>query len=951
MRDPADLPNEANQTRSVRRGSRWNDRGRIVIIGIAAVAILVLIFGRAISSFYIDYLWHDSLNRTDVFWGQLRAKLVLFGGFALVFIVLAVLNLLIADRLAPVGFGREIHPAVVRFHEVFGHRMRLLRLLAGALLGLIVAVPAASHWQQFLLFRNSVEFGRSDPQFDADIGFYIFQLPFLSFLLQWLFVAVLLVTLLTVVAHVLNGGVAIVPPIPKVRRATKAHVSVLLAVLALLRAASYWLQRYELTSERRGFVQGATYAVVKAQLPAVMLLMLIAVLVAGLFIYSLRTGSWRIPMVACALWVVVALVGAVIYPAVVQALVVNPNQAVKEATYIRRNVEATRAALGIEEVTAVPITFEELTSAKVASDYAPLEDVRLLNPDLMRERFSFDQGQQSGLAIRDLDVDRYETDGETRQMLIAARELDSASISNKTWQGRHLIFTHGCGVVSASASELGGNNRPVYSDLPTDFPELYFGNGISDFAIVNTQSTENDCPRVTTRQYEGNGGVLLDSFVRQAAFAVSFLDYNLIGSQSVTAESKVMWVRDVRSRVHKLAPFLRYDADPYPVVADGRVLWVIDAYTSSDRYPYAQDGDVSQLDGASGLNHTFNYVRNSVKAVVDAYDGSVSFYIVDEADPIIAGWSAAFPKLFSPRTAMPEGLAEHLRYPEDLFRVQTAAYSKYRIPPEDFFGRRGAWSVAQAPPSVPDNTSTVATTNTVSPTAQQGLTQDSTAKRFVPYYTMFHAPGNTAESTFSLLRPFVPYSQNDSRTELQSFMVASSEPDTYGQLTVYEVQNRTDGPVLVANNAESDAVISRRITENNQQGSQVRFGDLQLVPVADGLLYVRPFYVLVDNQAEFRFVIVSHNAEAAIDTTIDGALRQLFTGFNGDTTSGEPSTDPDPSTEGQTAAQMLTRAQELFAEADAALAGGADGLGTYAAKVEQARALVTKALAMLDAEG
>ena len=524
----------------------------------AIIFVIVLVFGRAIAGFYIDLLWHQNLGRSDVFWGALKAKLLLFGGFAFVFVVLAVLNLLIADRLAPVGFNRDTHPAVIRFHEVFGHRMRLVRLVGGSLLGLIVSVPAAGHWQEWLLYRNSVSFGKTDPQFNTDVGFYLFELPFLSFLLQWLFVAVLLVLILTVLAHVLNGGIAIVPPIPKIRRATKAHLSVLLSVLAVLRAGSYWLERYELTNERRGFVQGATYAVVKAHLPAVLLLMLIALLVAALFLYSLRTGSWRIPLVACALWVVVALVGGVIYPAVIQALVVNPNQAANEAPYIKRNIEATRDALGIGEVESVPITFGDLSAKSVASDITPLQDVRLLNPEVMRSRFSFDQGLTAGLTIPDIDVDRYTVDGRTQQLLVAARELNSAEIPNKTWQGKHLIFTHGCGLVTAPASEVQANNRPIYSDMDLDVPELYFGTNVKEFAIVNTQSTESGCAGGATGAYSGNGGVKLNSAFRQFAFALSFLDYNMIGSQSVTDESRDhvgARYRLARTQVGAVSPF------------------------------------------------------------------------------------------------------------------------------------------------------------------------------------------------------------------------------------------------------------------------------------------------------------------------------------------------------------------------------------------------------------
>lgn len=924
---------------------------------------MVLLFvSRAGADFYVDYLWHQNLGRTDVFWGILNAKLFLFGGFAVLFIVLAVLNLLIADRLAPSSFSGDTHPAVMRFRELFGHRMLLVRIIAGAILGLIVAVPAAGHWQEWLLFRNSVSFDKVDPQFSTDIGFYVFQLPFLVFLFDWLFLALLLVFLLTVAAHVLNGGIVITPPMPKVRRASKAHFAILLSVLALLRAGGYWLERYQLNTERRGYIQGATYSVVKAQLPAVLLLMLIALLVAALFLYSIRSGSWRIPLVACALWVVIALFGGVIYPAVIQALVVNPSQKEKEAPYIDRNIVATRDALGINNVETKSVTFKDLTATTIQADLAPLQDLRLLDPTVMLSRFTLDQGQVNGLAVKDLDIDRYEIGGRVQQVVVAARELDLPNVANTSWQGKHLIATHGCGVVSAPVSEVEANNRPVYSELKLDKPELYFSPEITDYAIVGTSTSEKPCGGAKVEPYSGTGGVQLNSGFRKLAFALSFFDYNLWGSDSVTRTSRIQWVRGVRDRAATLAPFLHFDYDPYPVVLDGKALWVIDAFTTTDQYPYAQDGDRSQLASASGLNHGFNYVRNSVKVTVDAYDGSVKFYAFDPTDPILKTWEAAFPNLFSDVSTMPKGLVDHLRYPEDLFRIQTAAYARYHLASSDFFERTKAWSVAQGPPIAPrqqptlDNGTTASTDGSATPA---GDSAGSTSQRYVPYYTMFHPPDTTGAGSFSMLRPYVPYSKDDQRTELRSFMVASSDPNTYGQLTAYDVTNDPfDGPAKVANNAESEAAISREITLLDQGGSQVRFGDLQLVPIGSGLLYVRPMYVLVSKQAEFRKVIMSYNAQAVIDDSIGGAVRQLFPTFTGNigdrtTTSTAPGTGTtQPSTTapaGQTADQLLQRAQDLFVEADDALKLTPPDYATYGAKQAESRKLIAQAIKLLKA--
>ena len=358
-------------------------------------------------------------------------------------------------------------------------------------------------------------------------------------------------------------------------------------MLAALKAADYWVNRYELTNERRGFVQGATYAVVNAQLPALMLLMLIALLTGGLFLATLRGMSWRLPLIASGLWLVVLVAGALVYPAVVQSLVVNPNQQSREAPFITRNVLATRAAMGIplDQVEKRDVSFDGLTSEEVAADLEPLRNVRLLNPTDMLSRFSIDQGQEAGLKIVDLDVDRYDVDGERQQVLITARELDVDGSPNRSWQGRHLINTHGCGLIMAPVGRVRESNRqPDYQTVPLDQPELYFSPSLGSYAVAATSEGERACSD-DEGAYTGTAGVEMSSFVRRAAFALAFLDYNVLGSGAIEDDSQMLWVRNVRDRLTKLAPFLSYDGDPYPVAVDGRVKWVVDAYTSTSRYP------------------------------------------------------------------------------------------------------------------------------------------------------------------------------------------------------------------------------------------------------------------------------------------------------------------------------------------------------------------------------
>ncbi len=970
----------ANDLPPRRRSLRPTGRG--ILITLAVLLFGVIVFGRAIARFYIDYLWHEALGRTDVFWGVIGAKLTLFAMFFVAFVVIAGINLFLADRAAPTSFPANVHPYVERFHEVFGQRLRLVRYGTALLLGLILALPAVAQWQDWLLFRNSRSFGVDEPQFGADVGFYVFELPFLAFALDWLFAAVIVVLLLTLAAHLLNGGVLFMSATPTIRPSTKAHLAVLLAVLAVLKAGDYWLTRYELTNSRRGFVQGATYAVVNAQIPALMLLVMIALLTAGLYLWSVKSNSWRLPLIASGLWFVVMIVGGVIYPALVQSLVVNPNQGAREAPFIERNVTATRVAMGIVDVREEPVEFDSLTTAEVEADIEPLTNVRLLNPVEMLSRFRVDRGEVAGLSIDDLDVDRYEVDGEIRQALVAARELDIDGVANQTWQGRHLVNTRGCDVVLAPVNQVTSSDRPAYLRVELERPELYFSPSLTTYAIAGTTEVERECG--DDSPYSGEAGVPMSSFFRRAAFALSFLEYNIVGSGAIQPDSQMLWVRDVRDRVIKLAPFLSYDGDPYPVIVDGHVQWIIDAYSTTSRYPYAQRIGNVQLTAGAGLPRDANYVRNSIKAVVDAYDGSVTLYVIDPDDPIVQAWRGAFPDLFAPIEEMPEGLRVHLRYPEDLFRVQTDVYSKYRLAPENFFQRAGAWSVAQAPSLGPRITNTNTNTGTPDLDATSDFASESAAARFVPYYTLFR--GLDDEFEFALLRPFVPFSRDDSRTELQAYMTASSDPDTYGQLTAYVVQGvLPDGPVRVTSQAESEPAIRREITlqDNSEGGTAVRFGDLQLIPVGNGLIHVRPFYVEVQQPGpipvvtEYRFVIVSHDEQAAFAPTMSEALADLFPGFSldvgdrvvvdGDPDSGfepEPETeepaepvDPDdvdapdttrpPLGDDATAAALLAEAETLFIEAEAELRATGD-LGAYQAKVEEAQELVSRALALIE---
>ena len=940
--------------------------------------VLAVIFGlflsaKSLSAFYINVLWFDSLNRTDLYWGILRSKAELGLLFSLVLALAFWINIFITDRLAPATLPNTPQDlAIGRVRDITSKRKGLVRLVVSVVFGLMIGLPMSSHWEEWVLFRNRQSFSIDDAQFNTDVGFYMFRLPFLESVVSWAFGALIMVVLITLVSHFLNGSIRPQDKINKMSAQSKVHISVLLAAAALLRAANYWLSRYNLTRSSRSVVEGALYTDINAQLPAINLMILVSVAVAILLLWNIRQKGWRLPALAVGLWVVVAIVAGAVYPAIVQRFVVQPSVSTRELPFISRNIEATKAAMGLSNVERVPTTSGTATAADIDANDIALRDIRQLDPAQMRDRFKLDQGLTSFYSVVDLDVDRYLVDGRVQQLLVASRELNPAGIPNRTWVARHLIYTHGCGIVAAPASVITADGRPNYIDLKVTKPQLYFGDGLDGYALVDTDQAEQACPNTKASQYDADSGIKISGGLRKVAMAVNFGEYNLFGSNLITDKSRMLLVRDVRDRVSKIAPFLQYDSDPYPVVVKGEVSWVIDAFTTSTRYPYAQSANIDQISFGSGLNRSFNYVRNSVKAVVNAYSGDVTFYIVDSVDPIAKAWQAAFPKLFRPISEVDPELSAHFRYPEDLFRVQSNIYGKYQFDDATlFFNRDAAWSVAQAPPNAPESSSGVGIAATGLDAVDSATVLDANVLRFSPYYTIFHAPGAVdKKGTFAMLRPFVPFSSDDSRKELRSIMVVSSDPATYGKITVFDLATPLPpGPATIAAEFESEPAISATITPLDQRGSRVTYGDLQIVPVGKSFMYVRPMYVLPDGadakQVFVRKILAWYNNKSVIGNSVTAVVAQLFPGYTGDlgdrvggsstvtTTTVAPSTGGSspgttvPATSTSTPKELLAQADTLFIQADAALASSPPDFSTYQEKLAQARELVRRALATL----
>ncbi len=946
-------------------------RGRTILI----VGAVVLFFGitslRGIAGFYTDYLWFDSLHLAGVWRGVLGAKLALAAIFTGTFFVLMWVNLVIADRLAPpfrpAGPEEEF---IERYHELIGGRTGWVRAGTAGLLALIAGPPVAGEWNSWLLFTNGGSFGIKDPQFDTDIGFYVFKLPFLSFLTGWLFAALLIVLIVTTVAHYLNGGIRVSARRNRVTPQVKAHLSVLLGLLALVKAGGYWLQRFDLTVSTRGFVDGAGYTDAKAQLPAINLLLLISVASFALFIVNIWRRGWTLPILGVGLWALIAVVAGAIYPQFIQRFQVTPNEPDREGPYIERNIAATREAIGLSE-DDVEITPFDLNTDKDSIDLVANADtvrnIRIWDPSpaVLGKTFPQLQRVRDYYRVNDVDVDRYEIDGVQTQVVLSVRDLNTAGVPRTSWAARHLTYTHGYGaiVAPANAKEPSGEPRFIARDVPyaTDAdsleleqPAVYFGENLSQYVIVGSKQQElnyQDDEDTKYASYEGADGVKIDNLVRRAAFALRFGDANPLISDQITGDSKILLVRDIRERASALAPFLHYDADPYPVISEGRVKWVLDAYTTTARYPYAQRADTTQLTANSGLDHSFNYVRNSVKAVIDAYDGRVDFYVMPVDDPIIEAYRGAFPELFMDFAEMPLDLQQHLRYPEDLFRVQTNMWGKYHVGVAgDFYTGNDYWDVARDP----GTTGAAAGTQT---TDAQGNVIATREARIDPYYLFTKLPG-AEEPQFILLRPYVPTSQRDDNQLLTAFMVGKSDGDDYGKLQVFVMprDQLPNGPALVQGEIQRDPAVSEAETILSGQGSSVGFGSLTAIPIDGGLVYVRPFYV-TSTQTEvpgLEKVIVYFEGDVVIRDTLEQALAAVF----GETPptleeegTGEPATPEGPEEPAQPGgsvdeqvARLLAEASDLFAQADAALPDFAE----YADLTRQAKEKVAEAERLLE---
>ena len=922
-------------------------RARTLVVAVSALGFLWALGGLA--RLYTDLLWYREVGKTRVFWGVLDARVVLVLVAAAGTGAFVAANLWRAERLA----RRSKQQGVEWLGPSDGWPGLLARNLRPLARGVVVVLAlgaglhAADHWQAVLLWRNRVAFGATDAQFHRDIGYYVFTLPLQRLVFGWLLFTLLAGLVVAGVAYYLLGGIRPGPAGRRVAPEARTHLSLLVALVLLLKAWGYRLDQFSLLFSPRGVVTGASYTDVHAQLPALRLMVLLAPVCALLVIATARSRGFALPASGLVLFALSSVLVGGVYPTFVQRFQVAPQELQRELPYIQRNLDATRKAFALDQVetTEFPAS-EDLPAATLRANQVTVGNVRLWEPGVLKVGIQNLQAIGQYYEFSDVDVDRYPIQSTPRQVMISAREADPRNLdrSAQTWQNLHLAYTHGYGVVAAQVNTSEASGRPAFvvsgfdqpgAAIPIRQPRIYYGEPPPDtpaYVVAATRQPEVDAPAPggqpqASFRYDGRGGVPLGGLLRRLAFAVRFHDVNLAISSNLTTGSRVVLYRDIRDRVEKAAPFLQWDGDPYVAVVGGRIVFIRDGYTTTDTYPYAERIQMEaaarrDAPGDRGVHGRANYLRNSVKAVVDAYDGTVTLYAFDETDPLLRAWRRAFPGLFLTRSVIPPDLQAHLRYPEDLFSIQADRYAAYHIVvAKDFYSKQDFWALPE------DRSGQIRQSLGATP-----LTVGDTQRaRMRPYYLLVRLPGESREH-FVLVVPFTP----NNKQNMVAYMAARADPDDYGKLTLFNLpRSRTVfGPTQVNAQILADPDVAKELTLFNQQGSTVTLGNLLTVPIGNSLLYVQPIFIQASQGAipELRRVAAFLNNRLGYTATLDGSIAQVL-----GATPQAPGPGPPTATRSRLA-QILAQQAEAFRQAQEAL--DRKDLGAYQRAIDRLGRLI-----------
>jgi uncharacterized membrane protein (UPF0182 family) len=944
------------------------DRRRPITFILGIVAGLYLILSAA-GSLWTEFLWFSSIGYESVWLKNWGASISLGAIGVVVAFGVIWFSLRLADRMSPrwVPFDlTEEEELIERFREWVEPRIRTVRLLVSLGLALLLGLAAASWRDEFFLFQNGKEFGVIDPIFDSDLSFFMFRLPFWNTALDWLFNLFLLSLVAVAVVHYFNGGIRLSGRGLTVTSGTKTHILGMLAILALIRAVIYRLDMYGLLlsgrSEPAFFGPGFTDE--NARLPALRLLIAVALIAAIVFVVNIWRRGWTLSIVTVVSWLVVAVAAGAIYPTVIQRFQVDPVQLDKDREYIANNLELTRMAYGLDEVEVRSFAASnQLDADAIEANRLVIDNLRLWDTSVLPRTYQNFQELRPYYSLGRVDTDRYVEDGVENQVMISVRELEEANLPRSDWQNVTLFYTHGLGAVVNEANVVESNGQPRYllQDVPPeasvpsfelDEPRVYFGETYLPGrpVIVRTgqvpQEVDFPLPGGATdyNEYQGDAGVVLDNIFKKIAFALRYRDLNLLISGEIRPDSAVLVERNIRSIAEKVAPFLVTDTDVYPVILDGRILWVLDMYTVSSQFPYATpltDVAIDRLNRTSEISPGTNYIRNSVKAVVDAYDGDITFYVADPGDPVISTWADTYEGLFAPMDEMPEGLESHLRYPQDIFRLQSTVYLEYHVQTEgELFTGNDAWSLPIDPSTISRDAEggvNLLKGDSFQPQTGQWTFLDG----LLPYYLLTSLPGEE-DLSYLLLQPFTPLE----RRNMSGFLVADSTPGTYGRLIDFRMPQGelVDGTEQVGQRIEQDAEISQQFTLWDSIGSEVIKGDLLVVPIEESVLYVQPIFLQAEGGGfpEFRRVAVVFGDRVEWADTLDGALSLVFDAPIGGE---DPDEVDDDIPDAETVAGLVEQAAEAFANADAALAAG--DLAQYQRWVNEAERLVGEIEAIL----
>ena len=892
---------------------------RILILILVALLLVFVAVVTPLAGFYTDALWYNHIGFQNLFWKMFWAKILMVLSFGAAFFILLYGNIYLARKIPPQqeinAEGSPLEEVIEKVRSVGSKAITIGLLVFSAIAALLAGLGWGGKWELVLKFLNHASFGKTDPLFGKDIGFYLFSYPFQKELVNWLISSLFFILVITVVIYIFDGGIRLKRGPDMLASHVKAHLSVLAGVILLVKAWSYRLNMYELLMTKDGAVYGAGYTDTHARLPALWILTILALVAAVVLIVNIKYKGWLLPAIAIGSMVVVTVLAGTLYPLIIQNYRVKPNEREMESEYLEYNIEYTREAYDLTDIKQEAFAADEnLDLAGIEANRATIKNVRLWDPRPLLDTYEQLQSIRQYYVFNDVDVDRYIINGEYRQTMIGAREMQQSNLpeSAQTWINTNLVYTHGYGVCVNPSNDVTEEGNPAFvlSDIPPEGttnlqvkrPEIYYGEKSSNHVIVDSTEEEFDYPtgeeEVVYTTYEGKAGVQVKSLWRKFLFTVRFRDINFLFSGQIKGHSQVMYYRSIAERLKKCAPFLRFDRDPYPVLSDdGKLYWIADAYTTSDDFPYSQPTE--------GFG---NYIRNSVKAVVDAYDGKVWLYVIDPDDPVIDTYQKIFPQIFTPFDKMPDDLKKHIRYPEDYFLIQANMQRTYHmLDVRVFYNKEDEWDFPQE-------------------------IYESGKQPMSPYYVIMSIPGEETEEMI-LMMPFVPHKKQN----MIAWLGARMDGDHYGEVINYRFPSGKliYGPEQVEGLIDQDPEISKQLSLWRQEGSEVVRGNLLVIPIEQSVIYVEPLYLQATEIKipQIKRVVVAYGQRVVMAPTLDEAVARMFAGAPPTEVTPTPTEVEEPPEE---TADLASQAIDLYNKAiEAQKAGDWAAYGSYLKQLEE----------------